>query len=294
VIGDDMEEKLIEIKKLFDQGLGSRKIAERLGMTRYAIQQAYKELNIYNIGRTKPKTAYLATEKICKKCQSTKPVEQFRKRIKKDRISYEAYCLGCEKEYNIQSCKERYQEHKDGRVKEYRKNNLDKILKYNRQYNKDNLQKIRLYRKSQKWKSYFSNYVKNKRINNENFKLRLYLSNSINIRLKNNGGSKLGQSYLKFLPYSIQDLKQHLESKFEPWMTWNNHGKYNKTWNDQDPSTWTWQIDHIVPASDLPYQNMKDDNFQKCWALENLRPLSAKQNLLDGINRTRHKEKNEA
>jgi len=27
---------------------------------------------------------------------------------------------------------------------------------------------------------------------------------------------------------------------------------------------------------------MEDENFKKCWALENLCPLSAKQNLLDG------------
>lgn len=285
-----MEETLIEIKKLFDQGLGSRKIAEQLGMTRYAVQQAYKELDIYDIGRTKPKTAYLAIEKICKKCQLTKSIKQFRQRIKKDRISYEVYCLTCEKEYNITSCKERYQHHKDGRVKEYRNNNLDKILKYNRQYNKNNSEKIKLYKKSSKWKNYINNYVKNKRINNEEFKLRLYLSNSINIRLKNNGGSKLGQSYLKYLPYSIQDLKQHIESKFEPWMTWQNHGRYvSKTWDDQNSSTWTWQIDHIVPASLLPYSSMEEENFKKCWSLENLRPLNAKQNVIDGTKRIRHK-----
>ena len=28
---------------------------------------------------------------------------------------------------------------------------------------------------------------------------------------------------------------------------------------------------------------MEDDNFKKCWALENLRPLSAKQNIVDGV-----------
>jgi hypothetical protein len=33
---------------------------------------------------------------------------------------------------------------------------------------------------------------------------------------------------------------------------------------------------------------MEDENFIKCWKLSNLRPLSAKQNWLDGINKTRH------
>lgn len=88
---------------------------------------------------------------------------------------------------------------------------------------------------------------------------------------------------MKYLPYTIQDLKQYLEKQFEPWMNWNNWGKYNsKTWNDWDSTTWTWQIDHIVPQSVLIYSSMEDEEFKKCWVLENLRPLSAKQNISDG------------
>ena len=84
-------------------------------------------------------------------------------------------------------------------------------------------------------------------------------------------------------------LKQHLENQFESWMTWNNWGRYSlDTWKDDDQATWTWQIDHIIPQSDLPYSSMEDENFQKCWQLNNLRPLSAKQNILDGVNKIRH------
>jgi hypothetical protein len=32
---------------------------------------------------------------------------------------------------------------------------------------------------------------------------------------------------------------------------------------------------------------MTDENFQKCWALKNLRPYSAKQNVIDGTGRLR-------
>ena len=74
-------------------------------------------------------------------------------------------------------------------------------------------------------------------------------------------------------------------------MTWNNQGVYiPKIWNDQDPATWKWQIDHIIPQSDLPYTSMEDDNFKRCWSFENLRPLNAKQNFQDGILRKRHKD----
>ncbi len=88
---------------------------------------------------------------------------------------------------------------------------------------------------------------------------------------------------MKYLGYTIKELKQHLESQFEPWMNWNNHGKYKcDTWNDNDSSTWTWQIDHIIPQCTLLYMSMEDKNFKKCWALNNLRPLSAKENIIKG------------
>ena len=94
-----------------------------------------------------------------------------------------------------------------------------------------------------------------------------------------------------YLDYSFIELRDHLESLFEPWMTWNNWGKYNVTlWDDNNPATWTWQIDHIIPQSDLLYSSMEDDNFKKCWALDNLRPYSAKLNSIEGAKRARHKQ----
>jgi hypothetical protein len=104
------------------------------------------------------------------------------------------------------------------------------------------------------------------------------------------------------MPSTFQEMKYHIEDLFSApynltrdgkvWMTWENWGKYDpKTWDDNDPSTWTWQLDHIIPQSDLPYTSMQDENFKKCWSLENLRPLSAKQNFLDGVRRTRHAKK---
>lgn len=78
----------------------------------------------------------------------------------------------------------------------------------------------------------------------------------------------------------------YIERQFESWMNWNHYGIYNvKTWDDNDPSTQIWQLDHIIPQSKLPCTSMIDSNFQKCWALENLCPLSAKQNIIDGNKR---------
>ncbi len=72
-------------------------------------------------------------------------------------------------------------------------------------------------------------------------------------------------------------------------MSWQNHGKYDaETWNDNDPSTWVWNIDHIVPQSEFNYTLMEDEEFNRCWALDNLRPLSAKRNIIDGTRRVRY------
>ena len=131
------------------------------------------------------------------------------------------------------------------------------------------------------------------------YKLRSILSKSIWQALKNNGGSKAGISFEKRFSYSIDVLKKHLEDQFslpenlDPegnvWMTWENQGHYSvKDWNDNDPTTWKWQIDHIMPQSKFVYTSMDDQAFKDCWALSNLRPYSAKQNVLDGVNRVRH------
>lgn len=111
------------------------------------------------------------------------------------------------------------------------------------------------------------------------------VSSSIRNHLKNNGKK------FSALPYSGEDIIKHLESLFEPWMSWDNYGKYDpKSWNDDDQSTWTWQVDHIIPASTFKYSSVEDEEFKKCWALNNLRPLSSKQNYFDGVHRTRHKK----
>lgn len=148
------------------------------------------------------------------------------------------------------------------------------------------------YRK--RWKE--ENRERNNEIYNErrktdvDFRLKENCSSSIYSALKAVGISKNGISVSKYLPYPIIMLKAHIESKFEPWMTWENWGKYDpKSWDDDDQSTWKWQLDHIKPQSDFDFA--KPGELELCWALSNLRPYSAKQNFLDGISGIRHEIK---
>ena len=129
--------------------------------------------------------------------------------------------------------------------------------------------------------------VGEKKILNPSFKLRDYISSRIRKLLAKSGKKN---SCLKYLEYSFLQLKEHLEYQFQPWMNWNNHGIYSpKFWDDNEIATWTWQLDHIIPVSEFKYSTMDSEEFKKCWALSNLRPLSAKQNHLDGVRRIRHK-----
>lgn len=218
--------------------------------------------------------------KICIRCDIRKSLELFRVR-KNNR--YEAICHDCEQQENKTRAKKRYLE--KGRKEFINKYQNDLEFKERhtdntKQWFKKHPEKIKEYNK--KYQRRVNEWFRNKWADDPFFKMRRLISSSINKSLKKNNSSK-ETSIIDFLPYTINELKQHLESQFEPWMNWDNWGTYNiKTWDDNDSSTWTWQIDHIIPQSELPYNSMQHPNFKKCWDLANLRPLSARTNIEDG------------
>jgi len=220
--------------------------------------------------------------KNCRECKISKPKKDFR--------ASRHQCRSCEAI----------------RQKGYRQENPQYFPDYNRQYKATHIEEIKMHRtgydanhkeeraiyQAQYAESHKeeirvnqTNRQKKKRTEDPNFKLRGNMSVMINKALKRNNTSKNGSSITEYLPYTIIELRLHLESLFENWMNWNNYGSYSKDWDDNDPTTWTWNIDHKKPQSFLPYTSMEDDNFKKCWALDNLRPYSAKQNLLDSNRR---------
>jgi len=78
----------------------------------------------------------------------------------------------------------------------------------------------------------------------------------------------------RLLGYNRQDLINHIESQFESWMTWDNHGRSPKLGKPK------WQLDHIKPKSSFNYTSMKDQDFIECWSLKNLKPIQARLNIL--------------
>lgn len=219
--------------------------------------------------------------KKCTSCQIEKEFSEFR--FRKDRNSYIAICRVCEAFKKAEYAKTHKPQQAISRHLYYL-NNKDKERENNKKWLLDN--------KSERAK-YHTEYEKKRKEIDPSFRIRVSVSKLINNYFILNGLTKGNLSFLKFVGWNLEELKQHLESLFEPWMSWNNWGKYNpKEWDDNNTSTWTWNIDHIVPHSTFKYSSMEDDDFKKCWALSNLRPLSSKQNLLDGSKRTRHQNVN--
>lgn len=68
------------------------------------------------------------------------------------------------------------------------------------------------------------------------------------------------------LGYSINDLISHLEARFKPGMSWQNYG--------------AWHIDHIRPCAEFDLRDPAQ--FMQCWALRNLQPLWAAENIAKG------------
>ncbi len=64
----------------------------------------------------------------------------------------------------------------------------------------------------------------------------------------------------------VDELKQHLESLFQPGMTWDNYGNGG------------WEIDHKTPDSWFQYNSVNDQGFKDSWALANLQPMWATDN----------------
>jgi hypothetical protein len=85
-------------------------------------------------------------------------------------------------------------------------------------------------------------------------------------------GRKGGSPSFQLLGFTIEDLMAHLERQFREGMTWDNYGQ--------------WHVDHIRPLASFSYEKPDDLEFKLAWALTNLRPLWAKDNIAKGGRRS--------
>jgi len=81
-------------------------------------------------------------------------------------------------------------------------------------------------------------------------------------------GSKNGRRWESLVDFTLDQLMKHLAKKFKPGMTWENRGE--------------WHIDHKIPLSAFNFETPDDLDFRRAWALKNLQPLWAIDNLKKG------------
>jgi hypothetical protein len=139
--------------------------------------------------------------------------------------------------------------------KEYYEKNKEIILEKSAEYYIRTIEDRRQYRK--KNRARLNEYYKNKYKTDPMYRLRVLISSGIRKSLYN---GKDGYGWETLVGYTLDDLKSHLESKFDENMNWDNCGSY-------------WHIDHIVPLASFNFASYDDEAFKKCWSLENLQPL---------------------
>ncbi len=174
---------------------------------------------------------------ICNKCQLEKQLHEMRKGKK--------ICKACT---NARFMKWK---HESGFVeyqKQHRIDNKEKLDASSKEYRRKN-------------RKVFNQKYRDKIKNDVSFKLKQYLRNRVYAAIK---FSYKSGSAVSDLGCSIEQLKLHLESKFQPGMTWENHGK--------------WHIDHIIPLCKFDLTNREQflqachySNLQPLWAVDNIR-----------------------
>jgi hypothetical protein len=160
---------------------------------------------------------------------------------------------------NCSKCKEvksyeffnKHKSYKDGYQTTCKKCINEVSKKYNLQ-NKERLDKYR--------NEYYKEYFKNKRNNDNLFKLTSNIRCLIYISIKKQGYTKKTKTH-KILGCSFKEFKQHLEKQFTKGMNWDNIGE--------------WHLDHIYPVSLAKTEEEiiklnHYTNFQPMWAKENI------------------------
>lgn len=81
-------------------------------------------------------------------------------------------------------------------------------------------------------------------------------------------GQKRWQRWERLAGYTVDQLRVHLEALFVDGMSWGNMG--------------AWHIDHVRPRNSFSFVSADDSSFRECWALTNLQPLWATDNIRKG------------
>ena len=193
------------------------------------------------------------SEKICSKCNAPKPIDDF-SLSHRSKDGHFSWCRECNKAatrlWRIANPKIVCESNRLSKIK-----NKERRLKTKRLWMQANPDKVReMNRKANE-----------KRRNTPHGKLSHNISGAVRESLC---GNKKGRHWECLVGYSLDQLKRHLEKKFKDGMTWERFidGEIH--------------IDHKIPITAFNFEKPEDLDFKKCWELDNLQPLWAKDNLV--------------
>ena len=177
------------------------------------------------------------------------------------------------KEYYIKN-KKKIQEYS----KEYYLENKEHIIEHQKKYDAEHKEHSKEYkrelRKTPEHKKKVKLYLdtpevrlrnrKNNRIrskfkydNDPDYKLKRLLRGRLNHALDDSHVK--ADNTLELLGCTVKELREHLESKFKPGMTWENHAMKG------------WHVDHIIPCDSFDFSDPEQQ--KKCFHYTNLQPL---------------------
>jgi len=147
-------------------------------------------------------------------------------------------------------------------IKKWAREHPKNLKKSRKKWNKKNPEYKKEYAKKY-MKDWMRNYLKYRRKNDHKFRLDQNMGHLIYHSLRN---KKAGRKWECLVNYTLEELIEHLESRFNNKMNWDNYGNY-------------WHVDHVRPRSLFKYTVPEDREFKECWSLKNLQPLEKTANL---------------
>jgi hypothetical protein len=154
--------------------------------------------------------------------------------------------------------------------KKYRENNKNKINNQLKEWRKNNPNYSKEWQKNKNetTKEYYKNYYKNRKQLDSSYRLKCNIRTRISQTLS--GYSKAKPTLHILGVNNYDEFKQHIESKFQEGMNWNNYG-YGEN---------KWVIDHITPISSA----ISEDEIYKLNHHSNLQPLWWRENMIKSDN----------
>lgn len=183
-------------------------------------------------------------------------------------------CKSC-KAIDDKKYRDKYPEREKEKSRAYYKKHRDSIKRRVKQYAKDNEEAIKIKKKEyfQKNKEKWNQYMKDRAAMDPVFKLKVQMRK---VLLKALNGTSRSKRTEEIIGCTYEQLRNHIESQFESWMTWENKGLYNGTFN------YGWDIDHIIPLCSAKSQ----EEILSLNHYTNLRPLCSHVNR--NIKRDKH------